>query len=110
MVLQVEVPGELENPNVIPRITNDNGNYLFTLEGKRKISKDDTSISNNFYRYYSSIKDGLFSLQISIMKEDITISDIKEPSFTNNENGVLTYYYVGTDNDYDGATEEFEIE
>ena len=96
LVLIVEIPGELEDPNIIPSI--DTGTYFvfFKLEGSRKTNKKETEINSNRYDcYYSSIKEGLFSLCISIKPENIYL-DSTDPIFKNYENGLLTYYYIGS--------------
>ena len=105
LVLIVEIPGELEDPNIIPRV--DTGTYfVFKLEGSRKINKKETEINPNRYDcYYSSIKEGLFSLCISIKPENIYLQS-RVPIFNNYENGLLTYYYIGTE----GETEEIELD
>ena len=103
LVLIVDIPGELEDPNIIPRI--DANNYFVLLEGSRKINKKETEINPNRYDcYYSSIKEGLFSLCISIKPENIYL-DSTVPSFKNYENGLLTYYYIGED-----ETEEIDLD
>ena len=97
LVLIVEIPGELEDPNIIPRIDINNIEIVFKLEGSRKINKKETKINPNRYDcYYSSIKEGLFSLCISIKPEDISLKSTV-PIFNNYENGLLTYYYIGSE-------------
>ena len=108
LILIVEIPGELEDPNIIPSI--DTGTYFvfFKLEGSRKINKKETEINPNRYDcYYSSIKEGLFSLCISIKPETISLQST-DPSFKNYENGLLTYYYIGSKSE--GETEEIELD
>ena len=81
--------------------------FVFKLEGSRKINKKETEINPNRYdRYYSSIKEGLFSLCISIHPENIYLPSTV-PIFKNYENGLLTYYYVGTTSE--GETEEIDF-
>ena len=95
LVLIVEIPGELEDPNIKPNIEINNGLVFFKLEGSRKTNKKETEINPNRYDcYYSSIKDGLFSLCISIEPENISLQSTV-PIFKNYENGLLTYYYIG---------------
>ena len=95
LVLIVEIPGELEDPNIIPSIDTDI-DFVFQLEGSRKINKKETEINPNRYdRYYSSIKEGLFSLCILIHPENIYLQS-RVPIFNNYENGLLTYYYIGS--------------
>ena len=107
LVLVVEIPGELEDPNIEPNIEINNGLVFFKLEGSRKTNKKETEINSNRYDcYYSSIKDGLFSLNISIKPENIFLQSTV-PSFKNYENGLLTYYYVGTTSE--GETEEIDF-
>ena len=108
LVLIVEIPGELEDPNIIPRIYINNIEIVFKLEGSRKINKKETEINPNRYDcYYSSIKDGLFSLCISIKPEDISLEST-DPIFKNYENGLLTYYYIGRKPE--GDTEEIDLD
>ena len=77
-------------------------------EGRRKINKKETEINPNRYDcYYSSIKEGLFSLCISIKPENIYL-DSTVPIFKNYENGLLTYYYIGSKSE--GETEEIELD
>ena len=91
-VLIVDISGELEDPNIIPRIDINNIEIVFKLEGSRKTNKKETEINPNRYDcYYSSIKEGLFSLCISIKPEEWFESTV--PIFKNYENGLLTYYY-----------------
>ncbi len=105
LVLIVEIPGELEDPNIIPRIDINNIEIVFKLEGSRKINKKETEINPNRYDcYYSSIKEGLFSLCISIY---ISLQSTV-PIFKNYENGLLTYYYIGSKSE--GETEEIELD
>ena len=105
-VLIVDIPGELEDPNIIPRVET-NIEFVFKLEGSRKIKKNETEINPNRYDcYYSSIKEGLFSLCISIKPEDISLKSTV-PIFNNYENGLLTYYYIGCKSEDD--TEEIEL-
>ncbi len=97
-VLIVDISGELEDPNIIPKVDT-RIDFVFTLEGSRKINKKETEINPNRYDcYYSSIKDGLFSLCISIKPEDISLKSTV-PIFNNYENGLLTYYYIGTESE-----------
>ena len=104
-VLIVDISGELEDPNIIPRIDINNIEIVFKLEGSRKIKKNETEINPNRYDcYYSSIKDGLFSLCISIKPEDISLKST-DPIFKNYENGLLTYYYIGS-----GELEEIDFD
>ena len=106
LVLIVEIPGELENPDIIPKVDT-NIDFVFKLEGSRKINKKATEINPNRYDcYYSSIKDGLFSLNISIKPENIFLQSTV-PSFKNYENGLLTYYYTGSKSE--GETEEIDF-
>ena len=99
LVLIVDISGELEDPNIIPRIDINNIEIVFKLEGSRKINKKETKINPNRYNcYYSSIKEGLFSLCITIKPENIYL-DSTEPIFKNYENGLLTYYYIGRQNE-----------
>ena len=94
LVLIVDIPGELEDPNIIPKVDT-HIDFVFKLEGSRKINKKETEINPNRYDcYYSSIKEGLFSLCISIKPENIYL-DSTDPIFKNYENGLLTYYYIG---------------
>ena len=105
LVLIVEIPGELEDPNIIPRIDN-----FVLLEGSRKINKKETEINPNRYDcYYSSIKEGLFSLCISIKPENLENiwPESTDPIFKNYENGLLTYYYVGSKSEGD---EEIDLD
>ena len=105
-VLIVDISGELEDPNIIPRVDT-NIDFVFKLEGSRKINKKETEINPNRYDcYYSSIKDGLFSLCISIKPENISLES-RYPIFYNYENGLLTYYYIGRQSE--GETEEIEL-
>ena len=105
-VLIVDISGELEDPNIIPRV-DINSYFVFKLEGSRKINRKETEITPNRYDcYYSSIKDGLFSLCISIKPENIYL-DSTVPIFKNYENGLLTYYYIGRQSE--GETEEIEL-
>ena len=107
LVLIVEIPGELENPNIKPKVEI-NTDFVFQLEGSRKINKKETEINPNRYDcYYSSIKDGLFSLCISIKPENISLPS-KDPIFNNYENGLLTYYYIGRNPE--GDTEEIDLD
>ena len=107
LVLIVEIPGELEDPNIIPKVDT-HIDFVFKLEGSRKINKKETEITPNRYDcYYSSIKDGLFSLCISIKPEDISLKST-DPIFKNYENGLLTYYYIGSKSE--GETEEIELD
>ena len=107
LVLIVEIPGELEDPNIIPKVDT-HIDFVFKLEGSRKINKKETEITPNRYDcYYSSIKDGLFSLCISIKPENISL-DSTDPIFKNYENGLLTYYYIGSKSE--GETEEIELD
>ena len=107
LVLIVEIPGELEDPNIIPRV-DINSDFVFKLEGSRKINKKETEINPNRYDcYYSSIKDGLFSLCISIKPENMSLPS-KDPIFKNYENGLLTYYYIGGKSE--GETEEIDLD
>ena len=107
LVLIVEIPGELEDPNIIPKVDT-RIDFVFTLEGSRKINKKETEINPNRYDcYYSSIKDGLFSLCISIKPEDISLKST-EPIFKNYENGLLTYYYIGCKPE--DETEEIDLD
>ena len=81
---------------------------FFKLEGSRKTNKKETEINPNRYDcYYSSIKEGLFSLCISIKPENISL-DSTDPIFKNYENGLLTYYYIGSKSE--GETEEIELD
>ena len=108
LVLIVEIPGELEDPNIKPNIEINNGLVFFKLEGSRKTNKKETEINSNRYDcYYSSIKEGLFSLCISIKPENISL-DSTDPIFKNYENGLLTYYYIGRENEYE--TEEIDLD
>ena len=96
-VLLVDITGELEDPNIIPRIDINNIEIVFKLEGSRKIKKNETEINPNRYNcYYSSIKEGLFSLCISVKPENISLLSTV-PIFNNYENGLLTYYYIGNE-------------
>ena len=89
--------GELEDPNIIPKVYTNYIDYVFKLEGSRKIKKKETEINPNRYDcYYSSIKEGLFSLCISIKPENIYLPSTV-PIFNNYENGLLTYYYIGSE-------------
>ena len=107
LVLIVEIPGELEDPNIKPTVYT-NIDFVFKLEGSRKINKKETEINPNRYDcYYSSIKDGLFSLCISIKPENIMLPST-EPIFKNYENGLLTYYYIGSKSE--GETEEIDLD
>ena len=107
LVLIVEIPGELEDPNIIPKI-DINNEIVFKLEGSRKTNKKETEINPNRYDcYYSSIKEGLFSLCISIKPENIMLPST-EPIFKNYENGLLTYYYIGSKSE--GETPEIELD
>ena len=104
LVLIVDIPGELEDPNIIPRVET-NIEFVFKLEGSRKIKKNETEINPNRYNcYYSSIKEGLFSLCISVKPENIYLQSTV-PIFNNYENGLLTYYYIGED-----ETEEIDLD
>ena len=95
-VLIVDISGELEDPNIIPKVYTNNY-FVFKLEGSRKIKKNETEINPNRYDcYYSSIKEGLFSLCISIKPENIYLPSTV-PIFNNYENGLLTYYYIGSE-------------
>ena len=108
LVLVVEIPGELEDPNIIPNIEINNGLVFFKLEGSRKTNKKETEINSNRYDcYYSSIKEGLFSLCISIKPENIMLPST-EPKFKNYENGLLTYYYIGCKPE--DETEEIDLD
>ena len=108
LVLVVEIPGELEDPNIEPNIEINNGLVFFKLEGSRKTNKKETEINSNRYDcYYSSIKEGLFSLCISIKPENIYLPSTV-PIFKNYENGLLTYYYIGRQSE--GETEEIELD
>ena len=108
LVLIVEIPGELEDPNIIPNIEINNGFVFFKLEGSRKTNKKETEINSNRYDcYYSSIKEGLFSLCISIKPENIMLP-LTEPIFKNYENGLLTYYYIGCKPE--DETEEIDLD
>ena len=105
LVLIVEIPGELEDPNIIPKVDT-RIDFVFTLEGSRKINKKETEINPNRYDcYYSSIKEGLFSLCISINPKSL-LSTV--PIFKNYENGLLTYYYIGRQSE--GETEEIDLD
>ena len=107
LVLIVDIPGELEDPNIIPMVDT-RIDFVFKLEGRRKINKKETEINPNRYDcYYSSIKEGLFSLCISIKPENIYL-DSTVPIFKNYENGLLTYYYIGSKSE--GETEEIELD
>ena len=107
LVIIVEIPGELEDPNIKPKVDT-SIDFVFKLEGSRKINKKETEINPNRYDcYYSSIKDGLFSLCISIKPEDIMFQST-DPIFKNYENGLLTYYYVGSKSE--GETEEIDVD
>ena len=106
LVLIVDIPGELEDPNIIPMVDT-RIDFVFKLEGSRKINKKETEINPNRYDcYYSSIKEGLFSLCISIHPENIYLPSTV-PIFKNYENGLLTYYYIGRQSE--GETEEIEL-
>ena len=108
LVLVVEIPGELEDPNIEPNIEINNGLVFFKLEGSRKTNKKETEINSNRYDcYYSSIKEGLFSLCISIKPENIMLP-LTEPIFKNYENGLLTYYYIGCKPE--DETEEIDLD
>ena len=107
LVLIVDISGELEDPNIIPRV-DINSYFVFKLEGSRKINKKETEINPNRNDcYYSSIKDGLFSLCISIKPENMSLPS-KVPIFKNYENGLLTYYYIGSKSE--GETEEIDLD
>ena len=107
-VLIVDISGELEDPNIIPRIDINNIEIVFKLEGSRKINKKETEINPNRYNcYYSSIKEGLFSLCISVKPENIYLQSTV-PIFNNYENGLLTYYYLGGKSE--GETEEIDLD
>ena len=107
LVLIVEIPGELEDPNIKPKVDT-HIDFVFKLEGSRKINKKETEINPNRYDcYYSSIKEGLFSLCISIKPENISLPSTV-PSFKNYENGLLTYYYIGSKSE--GETEEIDFD
>ena len=106
LVLIVEIPGELEDPNIIPSI--DANSDFVLLEGSRKINKKETEINPNRYDcYYSSIKEGLFSLCISVKPENISLKSTV-PIFNNYENGLLTYYYIGCKPE--DETEEIDLD
>ena len=106
-MLIVEIPGELEDPNIIPKVDT-HIDFVFKLEGSRKINKKETEINPNRYDcYYSSIKDGLFSLCISIKPENISLKSTV-PIFNNYENGLLTYYYIGCKPE--DETEEIDLD
>ena len=107
-VLIVDISGELEDPNIIPRIYINNIEIVFKLEGSRKIKKNETEINPNRYNcYYSSIKEGLFSLCISIKPENIYLQS-RVPIFNNYENGLLTYYYIGSK--IEDETQEIDLD
>ena len=107
LVIIVEIPGELEDPNIMPKVDT-NIDFVFKLEGSRKINKKETEINPNRNDcYYSSIKDGLFSLCISIKPENMSLPS-KVPIFKNYENGLLTYYYIGGKSE--GETEEIDLD
>ena len=106
-VLIVDISGELEDPNIKPKVDT-SIDFVFKLEGSRKINKKETEINPNRYDcYYSSIKDGLFSLCISINPENISLQSTV-PIFNNYENGLLTYYYTGSKSE--GETPEIELD
>ena len=52
-VLIVDISGELEDPNIIPRV-DINSYFVFKLEGSRKIKKNETEINPNRYDCYYS--------------------------------------------------------
>ena len=107
LVLMVEIPGELEDPNITPTVDTKT-DFIFKLEGSRKINKKNNEKNPKGYDcYYSSIKDGLFSLCIKIKPDNIMLSST-EPIFKHYENGLLTYYYVGSKSE--GETEELDFE
>ena len=107
LVLMVEIPGELEDPKITPTV-DAKTDFIFKLEGSRKINKKNNEKSPKGYDcYYSSIKDGLFSLCIKIKPDNIMLSST-EPKFQHYENGLLTYYYVGSKSE--GESEELEFD
>ena len=93
LVLIVEIPGELENPNIIPRVDIQTDFIIFKLEGSRKINKKNNENKHKGYDcYYSSFKDGFFSLDIKINPDTLMLGSTF-PIFHYYENGILTYYY-----------------
>ena len=93
LVLIVEIPGELEDPNIIPRVDIQTDFIIFKLEGSRKINKKNNENKHKGYDcYYSSFKDGFFSLDIKINPDTLMLGSTF-PIFHYYENGILTYYY-----------------
>ena len=104
LVLIVEIPGELEDPNIIPRVDIQTDFIIFKIEGSRKINKKNNE--NKHKGYYSSFKDGFFSLDIKIKPDILMLSSPPFPFFRYYENGILTYYYQM----YDQREEDEEID
>ena len=110
LVIQIELPGILNDKDIKPTIIPSDGKYLITLEGERKIRKIIDNPSQNeptiFDYYNSSIKEGFFSFTQVIDPENIILNEPIIPAFQTNDNGILTFCYLGTSSE---ANTEIEI-
>ena len=110
LVIQIELPGILNDKDIQPTIIPSDGKYLITLEGERKIRKIIDNPSQNeptiFDYYNSSIKEGFFSFTQVIDPENIILNEPIIPAFKKNDNGILTFCYLGTSSE---ANTEIEI-
>ena len=110
LVIQIELPGILNDKDIKPTIIPSDGKYLITLEGERKIRKIIDNPSQNeptiFDYYNSSIKEGFFSFTQVIDPENIILNEPIKPAFQINDNGILTFCYLGSSSE---TNEEIEI-
>ena len=109
LVIQIELPGILNDKDIIPTITSDNGKYVITLEGERQICETRTQNDpTKFDCYNSSIREGFFSFTQLVKPDNIILNDLKNPVFKKNANGILTFYYLGSPGEGIATDIEFE--